>query len=73
MTNLKKSLNWVHEWLLISKWADEYTKQLEEHMHSNRPPSYKALQQDGYDLAVGQMLKFLKGSDGCRRLLDEMK
>jgi hypothetical protein len=58
---------------LCGKWANKIIKELKEHMHSNRPPSYKALQQDGYDLAVGQMLKFLKGSDGYRRLLDEMK
>jgi len=58
---------------LCGKWANKIIKELKEHMHSNRPPSYKAPQQDGYDLAVGQMLKFLKGSDGCRRLLDEMK
>jgi hypothetical protein len=59
--------------MTIQDWADGFIKELEEHMHCNRPPSYKALQQDGYDLAVGQMLKFLKGSDGYRRLLDEMK
>lgn len=46
---------------LCDKWANKIINKLEEHMHCNRPPSYFARQQDGYDLAVGQVLKFLKG------------